>query len=207
MRKILCFGDSNTYGFIPGSMDGRYDADTRWTGRLQKILKSDAVIVEAGMNGRTTIFDDPICPEQSGIQTIGDTVRACGTLDLLVIMLGTNDCKRQFHLSAEQIAGHLQKVLEQAKAAASAELPVLLIAPAKLRKEASSGPFGDSFDMGSVAVSEALASTYEALTNQQDYAFLDASKIVTVSSLDGVHLDEEGHRKLAKAVADRIKEI
>ena len=110
--KILCFGDSNTFGYIPGR-GGRYDRHTRWPGRLQELLGSAYQVIEEGLCGRTTAFDDVTEPGRSGLDRIRDAVGKNEPLDLLIIVLGSNDCKAQFQASAEEITKGLERLLER----------------------------------------------------------------------------------------------
>lgn len=66
MKEILCFGDSNTHGYMPG-IGTRYPADTRWSGRLGTLLGDGYHVVEEGMDGRTTAFEDEIQPYRSAL--------------------------------------------------------------------------------------------------------------------------------------------
>lgn len=196
--KILCFGDSNTYGYIPGG--GRYDKHTRWPGRLQGFLGEQYRVIEAGLNGRTTIFDDMLCPGRCGLDDIGVDVELHSPLDLLIIMLGTNDCKTQFHTSARAIAEGLESVLKRAETSSAGPFKVLVIAPAPLGDEAAHADFGMEFNETSIKISKELSEEYAKVADELGYEFLDAANVTAVSSADGVHLDEAGHEALALAV-------
>lgn len=201
--RILCFGDSNTYGYIPGD-GGRYDRHTRWPGRLQSLLGGSCRITEEGVCGRTTVFEDELCPGRCGLDDIEAAVELCGTMDLLIIMLGTNDCKTQFQASAEMIAGSLERILDRAKASAAASFDTLIIAPAPLTERVSKGDFWPEFDESSREKSEELAEEYRKVAEKRHCLFLDAGKVTAVSDRDGVHLDETGHAKLAEAVKEAL---
>ena len=103
MKTILCYGDSNTYGYDP-SCGLRYPENIRWTGRLAKILGSEYKIVEEGCNGRTTIFDDPIEGWKNGRDYLRPCLNSHKPVDIVIMMLGSNDMKEMFHASAEDIA-------------------------------------------------------------------------------------------------------
>ena len=92
MKNILCYGDSNTWGFIPGS-GKRYTEDIRWTGLLQRGLGHGYQVIEAGVNGRTTSFDDPFCNYLNGWKSLPYSLLSAKPVDLLIISLGTNDLK------------------------------------------------------------------------------------------------------------------
>jgi len=201
--KILCFGDSNTYGYIPGG--GRYDKRTRWPGQLQRLLGESFRVVEEGMNGRTTVFEDGLFPGRCGLNSIDTPIELYGPFDLLIIMLGTNDCKIQFHASAKRITEGLEEVLRRAKSCMTGACSVLIIAPTPMSEKAAHGVFGMDFDETSVKTSGELAGEYEMLAQRLGCDFLDAAKVTPVGSVDGVHLDAAGHEALAAAVARYLK--
>ncbi len=109
--NILCFGDSNTYGYCPDG-SGRFDADTRWTGLLQKKLGTNDRIIEEGLCGRTTVFSDELREGRRGLDTIGILLESHAPVDLLILMLGTNDCKTRYNASAGTIAKGLEQVIK-----------------------------------------------------------------------------------------------
>ena len=103
MKNILCFGDSNTYGYMP--LTGRrYDEKTRWTGRLQKLLGSVYKVIEEGCNGRTTVFEDPYDGWTKGIDYICPCIKSHKPIDIVILMLGSNDLKEFFHNTVDEIA-------------------------------------------------------------------------------------------------------
>lgn len=204
--NILCFGDSNTYGYIPGGT-GRFDRRTRWTGRLQKLLGEEYHIIEEGLNGRTTVFEDAACPGRCGLDVIETVTELYSPLDILVIMLGTNDCKTQFGASPEQIAKGLDQVLEKAAASSANAFKILLISPVPMKEEAAFPEMISDFDRNSVEMSWKLAIEYEKVAEKYGCAFLDASKVTEVSGIDGVHLDAAGHEALAEAVVRAIQTL
>lgn len=204
ISRILCYGDSNTFGYIPGK-GGRYDRHTRWPGLLADLLGDSARVLEEGLCGRTTMFDDMTDPGRSGLEGVEAAVKKGSPLDLLIIMLGSNDCKVQFRASAEEIAEGVRQVVEKAKSACGDDVQILLIAPAVLTGRIAGSGFGSEFDLHSVEISKALAEEYEALAKRQGFHFLDASKATRVSTADGLHLDADGHRRLAEAVCAWVK--
>ena len=181
--RILCYGDSNTFGYIPGR-GGRYNCHTRWPGRLQELLGSEYQVMEEGLCGRTTAFEDVTEPGRNGLDRIRDAVERSLPLDVLVIMLGSNDCKAQFGASAQEIAGGLEQVAAQARGGEASGFRVLLVA---------------------INVSKELAEAYEALAGKCGCDFLDGSKVTHVSEIDGLHLDAEGHGRLAEAVVKYLQ--
>lgn len=204
--KILCFGDSNTFGYIPGGA-GRYNKRTRWPGLLKKALGESCQVIEEGVCGRTTAFEDKTCPGRCGLDDIRMDMELYHPVDMLIIMLGTNDCKTQFGASAAEIAEGLEQVLDRARASAAEPFRTLVIAPACLKEAVANGDFGSEFDLNSVETSKELAAEFEKTAGKYDCLFLDASKVTKVSDVDGVHLNEEGHRALAYAAAELIQNL
>ncbi len=202
--RILCYGDSNTFGYIPGR-GGRYNCHTRWPGRLQELLGSEYQVIEEGLCGRTTAFEDVTEPGRNGLDRIRDAVERSLPLDVLVIMLGSNDCKAQFGASAQEIAGGLEQVAAQARGGEASGFRVLLVAPAAMTDRVMHSGFGSEFDQRSIKVSKELAEAYEALARKYGCDFLDGSKVTQVSEIDGLHLDAEGHGRLAEAVVKYLQ--
>ena len=202
--RILCYGDSNTFGYIPGR-GGRYNCHTRWPGRLQELLGSEYQVMEEGLCGRTTAFEDVTEPGRNGLDRIRDAVERSLPLDVLVIMLGSNDCKAQFGASAQEIAGGLEQVAAQARGGEASGFRVLLVAPAAMTDRVMHSGFGSEFDQRSINVSKELAEAYEALAGKCGCDFLDGSKVTHVSEIDGLHMDAEGHGRLAEAVVKYLQ--
>lgn len=126
--NILCFGDSNTYGYCPDG-SGRFDADTRWTGLLQKKLGTNDRIIEEGLCGRTTVFSDELREGRRGLDTIGILLESHAPVDLLILMLGTNDCKTRYNASAGTIAKGLEQVITKAQKSSPHPFRLLVISP------------------------------------------------------------------------------
>lgn len=201
MKRILAFGDSNTWGFNPERRD-RYSEEIRWTSLLQNSLSKDALILEEGLNGRTTAFDEPYCAGRNGLASLPAILEANRPLDAVIIMLGTNDCKSVFHATSEEITAGLEKCLTKILDYVSAE-NILLISPFYLGEAALD--FGN--DERSLAVSRELKNTYKALSDKYGTAFLAASDITQASKVDGQHLTAEGHRALFEAILNVMKNI
>ena len=112
--RILCFGDSNTYGYIPDG-SGRYSEDIRWTGLLQKKLASEATVIEEGLCGRTTVFQDELRAGRRGSELLPVLLESHYPLNLVTVMLGTNDCKTVYGASAEVIGKGVEQLINQIK--------------------------------------------------------------------------------------------
>ena len=203
MRRILCFGDSNTWGYDPATED-RFDDQTRWTGVLQAALGGDFTVIEEGLNGRTTVWNDPIEGYKNGHDYLVPCLETHRPLDLVVLMLGTNDLKRRFSLSAYDIAqgvAVLLRAISYSKAGRDGHAPrVLLMAPPPVAKLTG---FAEMFE-GSEAKSLLLGQHYRAVAVEYNVAFLDTSTVIRSSDLDGIHFEAEEHTKLGRAVAHEV---
>lgn len=203
MKHILCFGDSNTYGFNPHG--GRYDDNTRWTRVLARLLGSDYLILEEGLNSRTTALDDPYEPYRNAMDYIVPCLQTHAPLDLTILMLGTNDLKEYFQPSVEKINSRLRRLTEVTLEVSLA--PVLLVSPVHLGESAPGDPCAFLYPPHSVEVSHNLGPVLKQTAGELGVPFLDASDYVAPDPFDHVHLSPESHHLLAKAFAGKIKEI
>lgn len=201
--NILCFGDSNTYGYCPDG-SGRFDADTRWTGLLQKKLGTNDLIIEEGLCGRTTVFSDELREGRRGLDTIGILLESHAPVDLLILMLGTNDCKTRYNASAGTIAKGLEQVITKALKSSSHPFRLLVISPILLAPGVGDPGFDPEFNKSSELVSQNLAVEYEKIAARYHADFLDAASVATASETDRQHLDAPGHRLLAEAIYKKI---
>ena len=210
MPILLTFGDSNTHGTPPIADPGevrRFDAKTRWPG----VVRSDLVgweVVEAGLPGRTAQFDDPVMGRhmngQDGLKT---ALCSHGPLDVVSIMLGTNDVKARFGASPETVAGGIASLLDIAQDIEMQRrhggFRILLICPPPVLEQ---GPIAGQF-YGAAAKSRALPPLYAGLARARGVGFLDAGALIAVSPQDGVHFDEAAHVTLAAAVATAVRAL
>ncbi len=209
-RKILCYGDSNTYGYNPEN-GVRFPRDLRWTGRLQKLLGQDYEIVEEGCNGRTTVIADREEPWKSGESSLRAILNSHKPLDMVILMLGTNDMKKQYHASARDIASGVEELVDIIQTFTKVKQDhcpeILLVSPPTLRPGISHSPFGDSFSEDAIAVSEQLGSLYQEAAFKKGCHFVDAAGIIVSSEEDHLHLTAKEHEKLALALADYVQRI
>ena len=206
MKRVLCFGDSNTWGHDPLT-GNRLDRETRWTGVLGKVLGPSYEIIEEGMNGRTTVWDDPIQGYANGQDYLVPCLKSHHPLDLVIIMLGTNDLKNRFSLSARDIAkgaAVLVGIVQKSDCDVGQAAPkVLLVAPPPV---AELGDHAESF-VGAEAKSKRLSEHFKKIATECGCALLDAGTVVASSRIDGIHLDKEEHIKLGHAMALKVKEV
>ena len=205
MKEILCFGDSNTYGLIPGT-NRRYDRETRWTGILaEKLYDKGYRIIEEGLCGRTSVFDDATRDGRNGAKVLPMLLETHAPLDQVVLMLGTNDCKTYNHASADRIGKGIEKLIQQIRKADPA-IDILLVSPIELGEDVWKPGFDPEFDERSELVSKHLAAEYKKIALQHQATFLDASTVAVPSETDREHLDESGHAALAEAIYQTIHE-
>jgi lysophospholipase L1-like esterase len=206
MKVILCYGDSNTWGEIPLG-GGRYGPGERWTGALAQELGPGCRVIEEGLGGRTTVWEDPIEGYKNGREYLIPCLDSHKPLDLVVLMLGTNDLKMRFSVPAADIAGGvaaLVEIIQKSGAGVSGEPPkILLMAPPPLGKLSD---FAEMFE-GGLAKSLKLGAYYRRVAEELGCAFLDAGEVIRSSDLDGVHFDRAEHQKLSRAVAARVREM
>ena len=210
MAEILCYGDSNTWGCIPlqGAQPARrFPPATRWPGVLRRELGDGHWVVEAGLNGRTTVWDDPLEPGRNGRKLLLPTLLTHQPLDLVIIMLGTNDLKHRINASAAEIAegaGMLVDIVAASGCGPGGRPPqTLLVCPAPI---AEVDQFDDEFD-GGTEKSRRLASHFAAIADARSCAFLDAGAVISSSAVDGIHLDEPQHAALGVAIAERVRQL
>ena len=206
MKTILCYGDSNTWGYNPVTQN-RFPRDVRWTGVLRATLGEEYCVIEEGLNGRTTVWDDPIEGYKNGREYLIPCLETHKPIDLVLIMLGTNDLKKRFSLSAYDIAngaGVLVDVVNKSDAGLHDQPPpVLLMAPPPVTKLTE---FREMFE-GAEAKSLRFAQHYQRVAQEQGCAFLDTGLIIHCSDLDGIHFEADQHHALGIAVAQRVRQL
>lgn len=175
MPTILCYGDSNTWGFNPATK-GRYDRHTRWPGVMRAELGPDYWVVEEGLNGRTTVGTDPVAEYRNGIHLLQANLDSHAPLDLMILMLGTNDLKIKFSASVLDIAKGVAALIEIARRSVPR---ILLISPPPLGKLSE---FAEMFERGTEK-STRLAAAYEKIALEAKCDFLDAGTVVRSSVL------------------------
>ena len=206
MKQILCFGDSNTYGLIPKE-NGRYPWGIRWTSILnEKLGVGNYRVIEEGLCGRTTVFDDPLRQGRCGTQMLPAILETHSPIDIVVIMLGTNDCKSIYGTTADFIGKGISKIIGQIRTYAE-ESKILLISPIHLGMDVWKNDYDPEFSVESVSISKKLADVYRKVCENKNIYFLDAASYADPSCLDQEHLDEKGHRLLAEAIFQIISEM
>ncbi len=209
MALVLTFGDSNTHGTLPIvdlAQYSRFDPSVRWPTRMARKVGCD--LIEAGLPGRTTMFDDPVMgPHMNGQTGLKIALESHGPIDALVIMLGTNDVKARFTADAVQVQGGMSSMLDIAQHRTYQDrhggFDILLVCPPPVVEV---GPIRHEF-FGGAARSAQLPRLYAELAAARGIGFLDAGRYISVSPLDGVHFDEAAHATLADAVAGALARL
>jgi len=204
--RILCYGDSNTWGYIPGTGE-RYPKSVRWTGELQNVLCDSCEVIEEGLSGRTTVWDDPIEGDKNGLAYLRPCLESHRPLDCVILMLGTNDLKTRFSLTAADIAEGIEcliKTIQQSRCGIEGKSPIILIAaPPPVV------PQGDYQEIFSGAKEKSLkfSSRYAAVAQRNGCEFVDVGEVIEVDPTDGIHYDAHAHSILGNVFAERIRAI
>lgn len=212
MKNIVCFGDSNTFGYSgdPNEKKGRFNKEQRWTCLLEKELGSEFSIKEEGLNGRTIQLQDENQPALCGLESISGILAAHQAISFLIIMLGTNDTQARFSSTAEEITLSLKKLIE--KVCLETSLPqgkILIIAPPSMNQWLYNGPFSTLMGENSVEKSMLLPPLYKKLAQEKGCLFVDTNTIEIakngINQVDFLHLNQYGHEILAKILAQVIQ--
>ena len=207
MKSVVCFGDSNTYGYDPVTGD-RFPETVRWTCLLQGLLGDGFKVIEEGLNGRTTVFEDPNDDWKKGVDYIKGILCTHRPVDYLVIMLGSNDMKNIFNATPDAIASGLNEIVQKAEKVMDLKqgyVPkILIVSPPEISADILTGPFSGSFNEAAIDKSRHLAEYYKKVADKHGCMFLDAKLHIKPSKEDGLHLDAEGHKGLAEAIAKTL---
>lgn len=206
-KRILCFGDSLTYGSDHVN-NTRLDVSRRWTGVVQKMLGEKYEIIEEGLGGRTTELDDPNREGRNGLLYFKGSVASHVPLDLVVILIGTNDLKKKFDRTPQQIASSFEKYKEAIKLACDKwgfKYPkVLLVAPPLVYEANTPKDWGFA---GAGEKSKQLAQAYKNIADRLGFEFLNLAPIAKPSEFDGTHLEDKENAKVADAIYTKIVQI
>ena len=210
MKTILCYGDSNTYGYDP-SNGFRYPKNVRWTGVLADLLGPEFTVIEEGCNGRTTVFDDPLEGWKNGLDYLKPCLNSHKPIDLVILMLGSNDLKDIFHASTAQIAdgaGVLVKTIQEFTQLKQGYVPqIVLVSPPVIGPDIENSPFSYAFDESAIARSHQFAAEYRKVADGLGCLYFDAAPVAPASRLDSLHLMPEAHKSLGEALAEAVKKI
>lgn len=209
-KRILCYGDSNTWGKIPGTKHERYPANVRWPGLLQQKLGTEYEIVEEGLKSRTINLDDlnPDKPGRNGLTALMPCLESHNPIDLIILMLGTNDLKAQYNRSAQEIAGSLKDLFTEIESfvqKVEVKIPqIILVTPPPVivvpgREELYAGADEKSKELHHYYSEVALEYPHTTAVNAGEY--------IKSSKTDGVHWDKDAHIKLAEILEQLVRSL
>lgn len=206
MKTILCYGDSNTYGYDPAS-GTRYPMDVRWPGVLRSELGEGYHVIEEGLGGRTTVWDDEIEEHRNGKTYLYPCIESHAPLDLVIIFLGTNDLKYRFHLGAFDIAesvGKLVDIVRRSDAGTGGRAPgVLVICPSVITE---TGELVEMFRDGR-KTSLGFRAEFTRMCGGREVPLLFADDVAQVSPIDGVHFSPDAQKAIGRMVASGVREL
>ncbi len=209
-KHIVCLGDSNTHGYCADPADcadhgNRFNEQERWTCLLQAALGDEYLVLEEGLGGRTTVFADPLHEGMDAVSVAYPILMSHEPVDLLIIMLGTNDTKERFSANAAAIAVGMERLIQKCKSTecwGKGGANILVVCPP---------PLGDGFHdevmgPGCVEKSKALPPYMEAVAKRNNVHFLNAAPC-EFNPVDFTHLTRKGHARLAGMLADMVPSL
>ena len=210
-KHIVCFGDSNTHGYCADINDteshsNRFTENERWTCLLQQKLGDDYLVIEEGLGGRTSVFRDPLHECMSGLDVIFSCLMSHEPVDLLIIMLGTNDCKERLGQNPTCIGLGIDRLIYKAKTVEcwrDGKPNILVISPPHMKEGFSDEAMG----LCCVEKSAKLAPYIEQAAKNRGCAFLDAEGIAEFNKVDFTHLSRKGHLQLAEKLAEIVPSL
>jgi len=203
MKKILCYGDSNTYGYNP--TDGaRFDNTIRWTAILQKNLGSDFEVINEGECDRTGFVDNDKGFLFSAQRHFPKIIKKTKDIDLLILAIGTNDLQFKYNLTIHQFENGLEKLIVTAK---NYVKRIIIIPPVVLDNNVLEGYFNYQFDETSISKSKKIGKIYRKLSNIYGLNYFDLNEFVKPSNTDGLHYDSEGHKIISTKLCTYVKSI
>ena len=180
MKKILCFGDSNTFGYNPNN-GSRYNENSRWTGILKNLCKNNYEIIEAGCNNRTAFSNNPDGIQFTGYMILPEYLK--NFYDIIILAIGINDLQKFYNPTLEEF-----------------ETGIIILSPSYITENILNSNFRFMFNQTSIEKSKQITSIYKKIANKYNCKFLDLNKIVTTSKIDGLHYEVEEHKKIAQSI-------
>ncbi len=210
MTTVLCYGDSNTFGEDPKTRT-RYPYEVRWTGRLQKLLGEDYRVIEEGCGGRTTVYEDPYEFGKNGLMYLMPCLDSHIPVDIVILMLGTNDVKDVYRAGAELVASNAGSMAAMIKTHLAQkqgfEPEVILVSPPEIGERITETFLSAWYSKDSAEKSREFPEFFERTAKDENCVFIDAAKYVKPSTTDWLHLDPGGHAVLAETFAETIKKL
>lgn len=209
-RRILCFGDSNTWGFNAVTRE-RFGNEIRWTRRLRRELGDGFEIIEEGLNGRCAVNEDQLKEGMRGLDYIHPCIMSHKPLDLVVIMLGTNDAKERYGMTSHNMAMGIIRVAGKVRHSETgrdgSDPEILVVAPAPIGPEYVNSDAVLSLGREADRKTAEMADHLRTLSKESGFHFLDAGEYLKMGETDHMHLDEKGHAVMAEIIRNKISEI
>ena len=203
MKKIICYGDSNTFGFNP--KDGsRFDKNTRWTAILQKYLGTEYEVINEGACDRTGFVNNPKGFEFSAQRHFPKMISKIDNIDILIIALGTNDLQFQYSISVGAIEKGLENLIKLAQTKAE---NIIIIPPLILSEKILEGSFNFQFNKTSIVKSRKIGRIYRQISNAYHCNYFDINKFTKPSDVDGLHYNEESHKIIGDNLSNLINKL
>lgn len=200
MKKVLCFGDSNTYGFNPQN-GARFGEDIRWTGQLKEMLKAEYMVIEAGANNRCCFSKNPEGEELQGLIAIEKYLEL--KPEIVILAIGINDLQKIYFNDELSIYNGVKKIINKIKEAGNTK--IILLIPSILKKSVLNSFFNCLFDINSIEKSKLLPYIYKKIAKELNILYIDLNEIAETSNIDGLHYDKEGHKKISNAIINLFK--
>ena len=202
MKKILCYGDSNVFGFNPKN-GNRFNENNRWSGILKKVLKEYFEIIEEGLNNRTAFSDNPAGIEYCALKHLPQILEKINNIEFIILAIGTNDLQFNYNiddLTFEKKLKNLIQLIEEKN------IKTILIPPVVLNERILNSYFSTLFNENSIKKSKNISNIYRKAANQNNCYYFDINEF-TEPSIDGLHYDETSHNLIAEKLNTFIKEI
>ncbi len=196
MKKILCFGDSNVYGFNP-VYGTRYDKDARWSGILAELIESEYNVIEAGCNNRTAFSINPAGEDQTGIKVLPKYLEKHSP-DIIILAVGINDLQISYKNTIEDIKKGIENLIN-----IMPEKQIILLSPSNINENIKNTFFNQMFDDKSIKMSQEMSEIYKKIAIKHNLKFIDLNTIAPTSNIDGLHYTPEAH----KIIAERLKDF
>lgn len=201
MNKLLCFGDSNTFGFNPKN-GSRFDKSIRWTGILQRLCENKFHIIEAGCNNRTAFSDNPAGKMFSGYKILPELLQK--DLSIVILAIGINDLQFQYNVTVNDIKNgitNLIKIIQNN----NPNTKIILVSPNELTENVLKSPiFSTLFDESSIEKSKILPLRYAQIAKENNCDFIDLNTFVTPSEIDGLHFEQKEHKRIAQEIFNHL---
>lgn len=203
MKKVLCFGDSNTYGFIPSS-GGRYDKNIRWSGIIQTLAQNNFEVIEAGCNNRTAFCDNPAGFNETGYKILPSFLTP--DINVVILAIGINDLQFAYNVTLDEFEAGINKLVNIVRSKIP-DAEILLVSPSVIGEDILHSFFAAMFDHTSIEKSKHLSVIYKRIAEKENCKLLDLKEIARPSKIDGLHYEEVEHKQIASAIFDILNRI